>query len=327
MHRPLVNSTLQTLLGNTDATEFLDSVYGRRPLHISAPNQHRGRFESLIHWAELERLLNMHGCWDDTRLRLVADGRRLSPEQYCFARNSADGEARVWRPQPERVMAAMNAGATLVLNGLDGLVPAISATANDLEVSLNVRVQSNLYVSRRGQRGLPLHYDVHDVLALQISGQKQWRLYQNQAHPGARVPPERELRARAGPVNQTIHLDAGDLLYLPAGVVHEAIADSEHSMHLTLALKQVTLLDVASLMMKRLAASDDSATPRYDLHLGHDALTRHVALLAERFSSLAADPAAIASMLADIEANRLPRAQYRLGPARPQPGSEASDGG
>lgn len=313
---------LDPLLEGFGADRFIAEFYGRVPLHIASANSHR--FESLIHWPELERLLNMVGCWDDTRLRLVADGRRLSPEQYCFARNSADGEARVWRPQPERVMAAMNAGATLVLNGLDGLVPAISATANDLEVSLNVRVQSNLYVSRRGQRGLPLHYDVHDVLALQISGQKQWRLYQNQAHPGARVPPERELRARAGPVSQTIHLNAGDLLYLPAGVVHEAIADSEHSMHLTLALKQVTLLDVASLMMKRLAASDDSATPRYDLHLGHDALTRHVALLAERFSSLATDPAAIASMLADIEANRLPRSQYRLGPARPLPEPEAS---
>ena len=89
----------------------------------------------------------------------------------------------------------------------------------------------------------------------------------------------------------------------------------------------MTLLDVASLMMKRLAASDDSSTPRYDLHMGYDALARHAAQLAARFSSLAADPAAIASMLADIEANRLPRAQYRLGPARRQPGSEASDGG
>ena len=108
--RSLVNSTLQTLLGNIDATEFLDSVYGKRPLHVPAPNQNRRRFEPLIHWPELERLLNMVGCWDDTRLRLVADGRRLSPEQYCFARNSTDGEARVWRPQPERVMAAMNAG-------------------------------------------------------------------------------------------------------------------------------------------------------------------------------------------------------------------------
>jgi len=308
---------LETLLAGFSANRFLNEFYGRLPLHVASAN--RRRFESLIHWAELERLLNMVGCWDDTRLRLVAEGRRLSPEQYCFARTGTDNEARVWRPQPERVMAAMNAGATLVLNGLDGLVPAIGATAHDLEVSLNVRVQSNLYLSRRGQRGLPLHYDVHDVLALQISGQKHWRLYQNPAHPGARVPPERELRARAGPVSQTIQLSAGDLLYLPAGVVHEAIADSDHSMHLTLALKQVTLLDVASLMMKHLAASDDASTPRYDLHLGRDALARHAAQLAERFATLAADPTATAAMLADIEANRLPRGQYRLGPARPQP--------
>jgi len=72
-------------------------------------------------------------------------------------------------------------------------------------------------------------------------------------------------------------------------------------------------------MMKQLAASDDATIPRYDFHLGHDALARHAARLAERFATLAADPTATAAMLADIDANRLPRGQYRLGPARPQP--------
>lgn len=314
--------SLASLLGNVDTGRFLREVYGQRPLHITADDTHR--FDSLMSWDELERVLNMTGYWDDSRLRLVADGRRLAPEQYCFPRSGADSEPRSWRPQPERVMHAIRHGAALVLNAIDGLVPAISEVAQALEAQLAVRIQSNLYLSQRGHRGLPLHYDIHDVLALQVSGRKQWRLYANRAHPAVKPAPELELRTLAGQVAQQITLGPGDSLYLPAGVIHEAFAETDHSMHLTFALKQVTLLDVASLMMKRLAASDDSSTPRYDLHQGHEALARHVAQLAARFSSLAADPTAIASMLGDIEANRLPRGRYRLGPARPRSDPEAS---
>ncbi len=305
--------SLASLLGNVDTGRFLREVYGRHPLHIPAVDPHR--FDSLMSWDELERVLNMTGYWDDSRLRLVADGRRLAPEQYCFPRSGADSEPRTWRPQPERVMHAIRHGAALVLNAIDGLVPAISEVAQALEAQLAVRIQSNLYLSQRGHRGLPLHYDIHDVLALQVSGRKQWRLYANRAHPAVKPAPERELRTLAGQVAQQITLGPGDSLYLPAGVIHEAFAETDHSMHLTFALKQVTPVDLASLIMKRLAARDDLARPSYDLHEGTDALARHVARLAEGFSKIAGSPAELASLLSEIEAHRQPRGRYSLGPA------------
>lgn len=309
-------AALQALLGDLKLDRFLAEFYGRSPVHRQSAGQ-PGRFKSLIDWPVLERLLNMTGCWDETRLRLVSDGRRLPPEHYCFALNGTDGEPRAWRPQPERVMGALNAGATLVLNGLDGLVPAIGRLAHGLETALNVRVQSNLYLSRRGHRGLPLHYDIHDVLALQISGTKRWRWYAHRAHPGSKVPPERELRAQAGTVEREITLEAGDLLYLPAGVIHEAMAQSDQSLHLTFGLKQITPLDVASLVMQHLSARPDMSAPRYDLHQGAPALAQHIADLAAQCARLGNDPAALASLLARIEANRQPRGRYVLEPDRP----------
>ena len=309
----LAPATLQTLLGEFELSRFLAEVYGQQPLHQPAGNRPT-RFQSLIDWAGLERLLNMPGCWDDTRMRLVVDGRRIAPEHYCFALTGSEGDTRAWRPQPERVMGAMQAGATLVLNGLDGLVPAIGQLAHQLESALSVRVQSNLYWSRRGHRGLALHYDIHDVLALQISGSKRWRLYAKRAQPGGKIPAERELRAQAGALTHEITLKPGDLLYLPAGVIHEAMAESDASLHLTLGLKQITPLDVASLVMRQLSARADLAAPRYDLHEGVAALSRHVGTLAAEFARVGRDPAALAVLLAQIEANRQPRGRYALAP-------------
>jgi hypothetical protein len=311
-----VQATLKSLLGDLKLDRFLAEFYGRQPVHRHSRGQPQ-RFQSLIDWQVLERLLNMTGCWDEARLRLVADGRRLPPEHYCFALNGTDGEPRAWRPQPERVMGALNAGATMVLNGLDGLVPAIGSLAHDLEKALNVRVQSNLYWSRRGQRGLPLHYDIHDVLALQISGTKRWRWYAHRAHPGGKAPPERELRAQAGAVEREIALEAGDLLYLPAGVIHEAMAQGDQSLHLTLGLKQITSMDVASLVMQHLSIQPDMSAPRYDLHEGTPALAQHIADLAAQCARLGNDPEALAALIARIDANRQPRGRYVLGPDRP----------
>ena len=311
IQRPL-HFTLASLLGDFGTDRFLREIYGQRPLHVQAGDA--DRFDSLMNWGELERLLNITGYWDESRLRLMVDGRRVAPERYCFARSGADGEPRAWRPQPERVMQAIGHGAALVLNGLDGLSPAISAIAQALEAQLAVRVQSNLYLSQRSHRGLPLHYDIHDVLALQIAGRKQWRLHANRAHPAVKPAPERELRIAAGQVAQQITLGPGDFFYLPAGVIHEAFAETDHAMHLTLAIKQVTPIDLASLMMKRLAIRDDLTRPSYDLHEGIDALARHVARLAEGFSEIARNPAELSSLFSEIEANRQPRGRYALDP-------------
>jgi hypothetical protein len=91
-------------------------------------------------------------------------------------------------------------------------------------------------------------------------------------------------------------------------------------MHLTFAIKQVTPIDLASLMMKRLAIRDDLTRPSYDLHEGIDALARHVARLAEGFSEIARNPAELSSLLSEIEANRQPRGHYALDPMQRQPG-------
>ena len=96
--------------------------------------------------------------------------------------------------------------------------------------------------------------------------------------------------------------------------IHEAMAESDASLHLTLGLKQITPLDVASLVMRQLSARADLAAPRYDLHEGVASLARHVGTLAAEFARVGRDPAALAVLLAQIEANRQPRGRYALAP-------------
>ncbi len=97
------------------------------------------------------------------------------------------------------------------------------------------------YLTPAGSQGFPPHYDDVEVFVIQLEGSKRWRLYER---PDARTSPAAdrttEFRpAELGPPMQELTLRAGDVLYLPRGVVHQALAQrASHSLHLTFSTYQ-----------------------------------------------------------------------------------------
>ena len=57
---------------------------------------------------------------------------------------------------------------------------------------------------------------------------------------------------------------SGDVLYIPRGVMHSAQCTDEESMHLTVSLSPMTMLDVLEKELRRLAAEDVALRRRAD---------------------------------------------------------------
>ena len=102
-------------------------------------------------------------------------------------------------------------------------------------------VGCSAYLTPRASQGFPPHYDDVEVFVLQLEGSKRWRLYDR---PDGRACPAADrttefAREDLGEPLQTLTLHAGDLLYLPRGVVHQALAQADgHSLHLTFSTYQ-----------------------------------------------------------------------------------------
>lgn len=100
------------------------------------------------------------------------------------------------------------------------------------------RVQCNAYLTPPNSQGLPVHYDLHDVYVIQISGSKNWRLW-----PAFRksVNMETLLFDEKGNLSEwtthskaeDVQLESGQQLYLKAGVPHLCVAGQETSLHLS----------------------------------------------------------------------------------------------
>ena len=199
-----------------------------------------GRFDDLLSEQDVERLV----CSTAVRypgFRLVRDGGQLPVGAYT-------GDVS-WRPpftqvvEVPRVLAEWEAGATIVLQALHVNWHPLAVFCRLLEEALGHAVQANAYYTPRGSQGFAVHHDTHDVLVLQVAGEKRWLLFE----PLLELPLKHQRYSAAlgehGDPADDLVLRAGDTLYLPRGWLHQAETSASDSLHLTIGITVHTWLD------------------------------------------------------------------------------------
>ena len=134
-------------------------------------------------------------------------------------------------------------GCSIVLNHSDTLNGYIATLCQDLQKSFP-HAYANSYITPPGSKAVPPHADDRDVIVIQVVGKKHWKVYQIIPVPfpypheqvgkeGMPIPPP----VLDGPCLFDGILNAGDVLYMPRGYVHEARTQEEElSFHVTVAL-------------------------------------------------------------------------------------------
>lgn len=200
---------------------------------------------------DASRFATVDGLWSDALrrglrapgFRLVRDGQTLTAPPVT--RSAGIGNRTITDlVQPNRVLELYQAGATMVLQGLQFTDPHLARIANNIALALDHPVQVNAYLTPPGTKGLELHFDFHDVFVLQLDGRKRWRIWEPlertrdpvRGGPTVRRPSFDEL----GPPALDIELRAGDCVYLPRGFPHAAESLDESSAHLTIGLLAIT---------------------------------------------------------------------------------------
>jgi ribosomal protein L16 Arg81 hydroxylase len=220
-------TVFENLIHPLSLQTFLSANWAEEGVMIRAENPRR--FCSLFSWTELNFLLNFH------KLRY--------PDDIRFAAVNKKGLESVGKPRDW--MESCREGRTLILNQVHKLVPSLSCFTTGIQQDLGHRAQINLYCSWPGEQGFDLHYDGHDVFILQIEGSKKWRVFGE----SFRFPLEKHCRTTqfsdtpAGTPYLDVTLNTGDVLYIPRGHWHDAVACEEPSLHLTLGITCRTGLD------------------------------------------------------------------------------------
>lgn len=120
-----------------------------------------------------------------------------------------------------RLAHLLEAGCTLVLDGADVFSPTLEVACRALQWWSREVVQVNCYLTTQSSDGFPLHWDDHDVLIVQLAGEKTWDV----RAASRSVPMYRDAAPNDTPSDEVVwsgRLRAGEVMHIPRGYWHRA---------------------------------------------------------------------------------------------------------
>ncbi len=264
---------------------FARDYWDRQP--YLGPRAAPDGFDDLFSLAAVDELLSRRGLRTPF-LRVAKDGQVVPIGQ--FTAPGPAGATIADQLDADKLVGLFADGSTLVLQGLHQTWQPIADLTSQLAAELGHPVQVNAYVTPPQSQGFSAHYDTHDVFVLQVTGSKQWQIWQpvfdrpTPDHPWESRADAVRARAAEPPLIDTV-LRPGDALYLPRGYLHAATALGGTTVHLTLGIHPLTRLDVLRQILAR--AADDEPELRRSLALGElDSLDDEIATTASLATSL-----------------------------------------
>lgn len=301
------------LIAPVSPEAFFSDHYGKAPLHIRGDR----RRAELFPWARLNEILALNGYWTEETLRLWLDKRALPASQYTTVVPTLQGDRP--RANPTKVQALMARGATLVANAVDTLTPELRATARMLEREFFGHASANLYCSFKGRQAFDSHYDSHEVFAVHMQGEKVWRIYEgrldNPVDQPFPAPDIQQFHDRMkGRVMFEVLMRPGDVLYIPRGQYHDALASSEASLHVTFSVHPSSGWSLRELI--RAMTLKDSLfrayLPRPVGDEGREAVREHLRLIAERASAIITSDEFLEQVIKKQRSDRVERGEFSL---------------
>jgi ribosomal protein L16 Arg81 hydroxylase len=256
---PAPQTGLETLLGGLPREAFVQSCWDIAPVHI--------RRRDAAFYAATLSLVDARGIADNA-VSMASAVTGLPLAETFFAEMSPERE----RPRsPRELWQAHDRGATVLVQMAQRFHPGLARLCAGIEADLRAPVDATLICAPKGYK-THYHFDRHSGIVLQIGGRKNWTLFDKvKPYPLTDVPllpfetagdgllrlGKLAIANRREPGLQAmVTLEPGDFLYVPRGVFHEVAADDEASVHVTLAVRAVTYVDLMVAAFARYAVTD-----------------------------------------------------------------------
>jgi ribosomal protein L16 Arg81 hydroxylase len=287
-------ATLADVISPVSIPEFLEVFRARKRLHVAASDPTRA--ETLLSWQDINTLLSEHAL--DQSVTLLRDGV-LVPRRFYTSTNGKRLNVRAFHD-------LLPQGVSIVVDFVHRLIPQIRQLSAAIEREMRIYTQVNAYLSFTKGGAFKPHRDIHDVLVLQVQGNKRWQIW------NAAVPHPFELSDQLTGVapDQEIEMAPGDVLFIPRGEPHCAAVSSSHSVHLSIGFVSRTGIDFLDYLRKE-AAKHSILAMDLPVHSSDEQSAAHEATLKRQLHHLI-DAASISQFLREDDLSRSPALQIAV---------------
>ena len=149
------------------------------------------------------------------------------------------------------VLKALEKSVSIKLEGIQKFDSKLEALRNEFYNQLGHPCDINCYLTPPFAQCFNPHFDDHDVFIIQIEGQKDWTV----DHTAKEIYPlEAESfwqKSYEYHAPKNLILNKGEMLYIPAGHVHHAKTLKGFSLHLTIGVHQMKVIDLLHRMLEQ----------------------------------------------------------------------------
>jgi ribosomal protein L16 Arg81 hydroxylase len=215
-------------------------------------------FEEIMSLDILDSMLSKTNIWNNKNFIMMLDQKKLNYGDYSSIIMETTGNN--YRPDVNKVENLVARGASIILNEIEKHNKNLLKIADDLQNLTNGRCQGNLYFSMASHQAFGPHFDLHDVFAIHFEGEKVWNIYENIEknpinHPAFKLSSE-DRRNRAGNIIDQVTLRPGDLLYIPRGQYHDALASKNGAIHIAFGLSYFKPIDMMTTLWEKFITNE-----------------------------------------------------------------------
>ncbi len=219
------------LISPISCNQFVNSYWEKKVLVIKRNNPNF--YNDLLSFDLVDTIIDQHRMTGDN-FRIAKQGEGIAPSKFL----NADGSYNL-----NKLYAYYADGYSLVLRYMDQAWSPIKELCFNLRQTISHNVKVNMYLTPPNSEAYLPHTDAHDVLILQINGTKKWNLYDSIYETPLVESIQPRLKKEMLCNLSEVTMDAGDLMYIPRGVPHHAFTTDESSLHLTVGIFPVQMVD------------------------------------------------------------------------------------
>jgi ribosomal protein L16 Arg81 hydroxylase len=218
---------------------FFREYWEKRPLHISRGKP--GYYSELFSGNDVDTLLQF--CKPKyPRVEIGKNNKRgYSLEVLEQMETTSVHDYGV--PNSYNLYNTYTQGDTLVIYKLEEYWKPLAELCRAFEQYFSCLANAALFLTPKHAQGFPMHFDATDAFILQAEGSKVWRIYNASPYLALGKDDQPYLADNLPAPEQELCLQAGDLLYVPRGCVHEVLTTDAPSLHITVDTKLFTWVD------------------------------------------------------------------------------------
>jgi ribosomal protein L16 Arg81 hydroxylase len=220
-----------------DPGQFLSTYWSQQAVLLREDGR---TFEKECGWDAVNAILNARDLVFP-KIKLSRNEQVVSTDAFTIdvgGQRIVDGRA---------VLNLFQEGASFGITGADSYWPPLRSVVECVYDALLESVHANVYCSPPNTQGFQCHFDLHEVFVLQVGGTKRWRVFRPRVDAsieGWRTEDARLVLSTEPYLDVVLH--QGDVLYVPRGHWHYAVAQDSISLHVTIGVtcrKGTTFLD------------------------------------------------------------------------------------